>query len=107
MLKKPGMRAYGSEFNLPIYYLLYNPFQLPWTTDIPIHAGTNYPLQCTVGCRVIPQEEIHRALATRNKDQSPVYNQLLTGTFAHAPHKAGWTLESYVVDLLLKCREGK
>jgi len=101
---------YEEQRKIPVYYLLYNPLDVPTTTTIPITPGrppTAAP--CNVGCRVIPAAHLRAVLNGQPDGSSPAYGELtasLTEPFDVAVHRAGWRLEHFVVNLLLECETG-
>lgn len=105
-----AVEQYEKSKEIPVYYLLYNPLQVPSTVSVP-HAGGPPPAtRCDTGCRVVPCRYIRQLLANEEEGSSPTYGQLASGLpapFDARPHKAGWTLEHFVVDLLLQCKTGR
>ena len=107
--QEENIAAYIDVSGIPVYYLLYNPWQLPWSVTVPITNGGQLPEACSVGCRVVPSPLLHRAFKGRPENSSPSYSDVcdaLPGEFEPGQHPGGWTLEHFAAELLLKCREG-
>lgn len=102
-----AIEAYEKKFKIPVYYLLYHPWQLPWTVAFPLHAGRPTPLVCDVGCRVIPGNELRTRLLSKNDNESPTFLDL-SGCCPKTSlsYSENWTLEDFAVDLLISCQTG-
>ncbi|MGE0538389.1 MAG: hypothetical protein AB7O68_25730 [Pirellulales bacterium] len=101
---------YEKHTQIPVYYLLYNPFVIPHTVHVPAPPFSGEPNEsdCHVGARVVPAADMHRLL--RSSTRSPSYSQLvskLPKLFSAPEDRGGWTLEKFVVDLLLQCKVGR
>jgi len=103
-----AMSSFSKEFDVKMYYLLYNPCEIPWSVKMPVEsfptAGAN-----KVGCRVIPKTFLDKALLEYKKSHVPSYGDikyLLEGEFAKDEHDAGWRLEYFINDLFTGCKEG-
>lgn len=107
--QEQAMFAYGQEFQIPIYYLLYNPMILPWSVTMPFYAGIEVPRTLDIGCRVLPNEKMRLAMGAVDPGLSPSYSQLVEvgGPFNQPENRGGWRLEHFVADKLLPCEEGK
>ncbi|MET8983837.1 hypothetical protein ABZW49_00140 [Nonomuraea wenchangensis] len=100
---------YEEKYKIPIYYLLYNPLQIPFSVTLPISGAVDYAPECRVGCRVIPAKDLRGLLASRPLGHSPAFGEIcndLLGPFAEEQHTAGWRLEHFLVDSLLNCETG-
>lgn len=89
------------DFGKAVYYLLYNPHQMP--------CSVNYPLQQRIrinempaGCRVMDADHVHAALAGLNNGASPTYAAL-----ASTGKGSNWPLETWAADMLLTCQVGE
>ena len=100
--------AYESQTRVPVFYLLYNPWVLPWSVVLPIAGKPKLPPRKDVGARIVPAIRMRTALTGRPAGYTPTYDDLVT----KAPpefqgvHTAGWRLEHFIVDRLLACKEG-
>jgi len=104
-----AIAQYETRRNVPVYYLLYHPWQIPHTVTFPLTSDHKVTGTCDVGCRVVPAQQLRAALQGRPEGHSPAYLELhhgLAAPFSHAEHRAGWRLEHFVVDLLLECETG-
>ncbi|GAA1880729.1 hypothetical protein [Asanoa iriomotensis] len=104
-----AIASYERQRNVPVYYLLYNPRQIPSSASVPITDVSEPSGACDVGCRVVPALQLRTALAGQPDGHSPAYEELrasLGEPFAPEVHPAGWRLEHFVADLLLDCKTG-
>lgn len=104
------IEAYFGERDIPVYYGLYNPLVLPFKGVYPAAPGSTAHLANTVGCRVLPSDDVHGPLARMPEGQAPsVANLTLAKPLdASDPESTrGWRLERFVADEVLRCREGR
>lgn len=104
-----AIAQYETANQIPVYYLLYNPWQIPHTVTFPLTSDFQVAGSCDVGCRVVPAQQLRVALAGKPEGHSPAYGELresLIAPFTFEQHQAGWRLEHFVVDLLLECETG-
>jgi hypothetical protein len=97
--------AHFELHGIPIHYLFYNPPQLQMKVNVPLTAyeklkeKENY-----LGSRVIPAENVHKALATKAASYSPSLGD--TAKMMKSV-EYGWRLEHFMADLLLSCKAGR
>jgi hypothetical protein len=96
---------YTSSYGIPVYYLLYNPLDIPSSAILPVPAAMQ-PSQSSllIGCRVMKSDQLDRKLsdASLNKSANPSFAQI-----GGIPMDADfWTLHNFVADLVLGCKEG-
>jgi hypothetical protein len=102
-----AIELYEQQTKIPIYYLLYNPCDLPWSISLPLTAHRLQPQRCDVGCRVLPSEQLREVLSSRPENYLPAYDELAGAAPAmRLPYKGNWRLEDFAVDLLLGCHAG-
>ena len=103
-----SIEAYENQRNIPVYYLLYNPSQIPSSAVLPLTGIQTGDADVQVGRRVVPANQLRAALASRSAGYSPAYSEILSslGTPFGPTHPAGWRLEHFVVALLLECETG-
>lgn len=89
------------DFGKGVYYLLYNPPELPFSVDYPLRQRIRVE-DMPVGNRVLDADDVHRVLADLGDGQSPTFAQLQTGCGAR-----NWPLETWAADLLLTCQVGQ
>ena len=97
-----------STTKIPIYYLFYNPWRLPFTQSIPLVEYKTPNGECELGARIIPSTNIFRALKSRRDGNSPSIGDLETVIPSdHNWHTNiyGWRLDSFFRDLL-NCNHG-
>jgi hypothetical protein len=103
------IRKYEKYFKIPVYYLLYNPRQIPWKSIVPITAKKHRKNPLRVGSRVLPASRLERLLKGKTKGYSPTYFDLASHSgrpFTSKKFRAGWRLEQFVVDSMLRCTAG-
>jgi hypothetical protein len=99
---------YTADHQIPVYYLLYNPLDVPHAMAVPAMAtSTGSHSAAIVGCRVVSANAMDAKLGARSlrKSENPTYAQLL-GANPHAPDADCWALPDFVADQVLGCREG-
>ena len=89
-----AIRDYERYNRIPIYYLFYNPSELPITVTIPAENKSTRKLN--VGCRVISADDV-RGVMNQTKN-SPSYQEL----DLDRPHLK---IQDFIEDLLL-CKKG-
>lgn len=102
------IRDYEQQRRIPVYYLFYNPRQVPWEATIPFtsRAPTTRP---PVGCRVVAARHLATAFAQRPKGEHPSYADVcaaLPKHFRGNSRLGGWRVEDFIANELLACREG-
>jgi len=104
-----AIEKYETSHSIPVYYLLYNPWMLPHSIRVPI-SDLTISGDCKVGCRVIPAKHLRKVISSKKRRLAPSYSELaskLESPFRSSPHRSGWRLEHFVVDLLLQCKTGR
>lgn len=105
-----AVEHYEKSKEIPVYYLLYNPLKVPSRVAVPHQGGDSPAAECETGCRVVPCRYVRELLAAESDGASPTYGRLassLPTPFDAPPHTGGWSLEHFVVDLLLHCKTGR
>jgi hypothetical protein len=107
--QEKAMIAYGQEFNIPIYYLLYNPAIVPMSVQIPVRSNEFVCPAIEVGCRVMPDRVLRDAMINHADDSSPSFNtiRILMPKPFRDQHSGGWRLEHFFVNELCACNQGK
>ena len=91
----------NQSFGEAVYYLLYNPDQVPRSISYPLRQRMRVQ-DMPVGCRVVSAGYVHGALKTLKNDQSPTYAML-----RNAGDNDAWPLETWASDMLLTCQVGQ
>jgi hypothetical protein len=105
-----SVEQYEAHKDIPVYYLLYNPLNVPCSISVPHAAAVASHVNNDAGCRVIPCKHVRKLMETAVEDSTPSYQSLATGLpapFDEPAHRTGWRLEHFVVDLLLQCKTGR
>lgn len=100
------LAGYEKQSGIPIYYLLYNPVVLPWSARIPATDLSPLP-PVELGCRVVRANALHTAIAAHKAGYHPTFKDVASMALPYQGiHTGGWTLDHFVADELLSCREG-
>ena len=91
----------NKEFGDSVYYLLYNPPNVPIAVRYPVEVYQPI-VQCPLGCRVYSMEDVNSILAKLKKGSPPSLGLLEEGSLS-----SNWRLETWAADLLLKCKVGQ
>lgn len=98
---------YQKQRNIPIYYLFYNPRELPWSATVPFvkRAPNTRP---PVGCRVVPARTLADTLSSKADGAHPSYADLLglPEPFRVKSRWGGWRLETFMTEELVDGSEG-
>lgn len=89
------------DFGKAVYYLLYNPPELPFTISYPLRQRIHVAAT-PVGCRVVDAQRLHRSLARLKAGASPTYSRVTKACAGH-----DWPLETWAADMLLTCQVGQ
>lgn len=88
----------NADFGEAVYYLFYNPPELPVTIRYPLRERV--PVGAIAqGCRVVEAPLVHARLAELSAGASP--------SLAAIGATNGWPLETWAADLLLTCQVGQ
>lgn len=99
-----AIRGHMEAHGIPIHYLFYNPPQLVTKVILPLTVYSKLTEKVNyLGSRVIPTEDLHRALAAKAMSYSPTLGDTRV---IMSDAKYGWRLEYFMADLLLGCKEG-
>jgi len=96
------IEQFHATFGEAIYYLLYNPSDIPFQTSLPAttYQNVNFPPE---GARVVEAQVIADAIAEIGKSsKSPSI-----GSLKQIAGPNYWRLEHWVADLLLQCKVGR
>lgn len=103
-----AIREYEKQVNMPIYYLLYNPAEIPSQAILPLQANRKKTTLCDIGCRVASAKHVRKALVSERDATTPSYKQIHTCVpKTTVKYSENWRLEDFAVDLLLSCQTGK
>lgn len=89
------------EFGKAVYYLLYNPSDLPCEIVYPLERRIRVD-DMPLGNRVVDADDLHRALGGLKEGASPTIRLVQTECA-----ERNWQLETWAADLLLTCRVGQ
>lgn len=98
---------YGVKKNIPVYYLLYNPLDIPSTAVLLAQAEEeNETAEARVACRVMKADTLDRKLAASGlkKAQHPGF-AAVAGPEPDFDDDF-WALHNFVAVLVIECKEG-
>ena len=95
-----AIEHYRKTSDVPVYYQFYNPISLPYSQSVPL-ISDDIPDELELGTRIVRVDKIHSILEKRAKNYSPSI-----GDLSNKERFFGWSLEYFVADLLLQCKEG-
>ncbi len=102
-----AIEQYESARNTPVHYLLYNPWKVPATYQVPTHGSVALGARGNAGARVISSVSLRQALSHKPVGYKPSFQDVSGLCGPAAAHAAGWRLEHFVADLVMKCKQGR
>ena len=96
-----AIETLNREFGKVVYYLLYNPHQLPFSIGYPLRNRIVID-RLLIGCRVHDADHLHRTVSGLNEGESPTYAMVSSVNASF-----NWPLERWAADLLLTCQVGQ
>lgn len=90
------------QFGEAVFYLLYNPSEIPFETTLPATTYQKVMLS-PEGCRVVRTSVIAAAVSTIGKSSKGPS----IGSIKNIAGSEYWRLEHWVADLLLQCKVGR
>jgi len=96
-----AIETLNQNFGKVVYYLLYNPNEIPLSVSYPLSNRIRIDRPPHVGCRVHDADHMHRSVSGLSEGQSPTYAMMSGGGT-----EIGWSLETWAADLLLTCQVG-
>lgn len=97
------IKDYQTNVRIPVFYSFYNPLDIPWTVKLPVQNDVPEDQNNEVGTRVIPAKDLFEGLTNNPNGYCPTV-QDVAGLLPE--HQFGWSLEHFVVELLLSCLSG-
>jgi hypothetical protein len=104
-----AVASYEARYGIPVYYMLYHPPQVPFSTEIPRVPTTTTASALEVGTRVIPGVALRAELVSKPDGYSPYYQDLKSlevEPAAVTKSSPGWVVEEFIADLALDCKVG-
>jgi len=96
------IKKFHDKFGEAIFYLLYNPSEVPFQTALPstTYQNVSFPPE---GARVVRSTSIDQAISQKgNGSKGPTIGSIKTQA-----KDEYWRLEHWVADLLLRCKVGR
>jgi hypothetical protein len=101
-----AIEAYENQYKIPVYYLLYNPWNIESYFHLPITAPIKLSTSSNGGARIIPATKIRETLAGKSEGYMPKFNDVAISISSKVFDAHGWRLERFVSKLFMKCKEG-
>jgi len=104
-----AVEAYETQFGIAVYYMLYHPGCVPFSTEIPRLSETFITHNVEVGARILRATDLRAALASKSKGYVPCYGDLKDlrpEPAARTKAPPGWMVEDFLADLSLDCKVG-
>lgn len=101
-----AIESYEANQKLDVHYLLYNPWALDASYAYPINGSPKLGRIGNGGCRVLPASMLRAGLAAKAPGYSPSFADVAAIMATAAKGHAGWRLEHFISNLLLKCKQG-
>jgi hypothetical protein len=101
-----AIESYEAKNKLDVHYLLYNPWILDTSYAYPATDPVKLGRAGNGGCRVVPASTLRTGLAAKTQGHSPSFDDIAKIMNTTAPGQAGWRLEHFISNLLMKCKEG-
>lgn len=102
--------SYEKEHDIPVHYAFYCPVEVPYECEYPSPSAGGLELENRLGCRVQSAKSVHRSLKKVVAGKAPSLAELASPPIvsdSDEHSRFGWTLEDFVADEVLSCREGK
>ena len=103
-----AMRHFQQRFSTPMFYLFYNPWDIPHAVTMPLEEQLQFTNN-KIGMRVVPKDYLDSALSGYKEGYSPSFKDIrdrLLGEFTREEFSGGWRLEYFVSNLMLDCKQG-
>ena len=98
---------YQKQRTIPVYYLLYNPWTIPFHQTVPLYAQPTLSGTPSGGCRVISADTLVESQTFRPDNYTPRFRDICGLLSGGKANYCGWKLEHFVSGLLLGCSEGR
>ena len=102
-----AIRQYQQARRIPIYYLLYNPWTIPFSQTLPLTRRPSLGKQSSVGCRIIPADVLMPSLSGKPDGYSPQFREVCGLLQGPVRNRSGWRIEYFISRLLLGCTHGR
>jgi hypothetical protein len=101
-----AIESYEEAQQLNVHYLLYNPWAVGATYTYPLTGEAKLGAMANGGCRVVSAKTLRDGLASHASGYSPTFDDIRKLSKGGPMAQAGWRIEYFVSELLLKCKEG-
>lgn len=99
-----AIERYRQENGIPVHYQFYNPHEVPFAARVPATGRIELADDPPLGVRVMRAADVHGVLRGLPEGAHPTLAQLRAVDGYGS--SAGWSLQEFVVDLFVGCREG-
>jgi len=101
-----AIEQYEASRSTPVHYLLYNPWRVPETYQVPSYGSLALGAKGNGGARVVSSSSLRQALSMKPHGYKPSFQDVSGLCGLASAHSTGWRLEHFVADLVLKCKQG-
>lgn len=103
-----AIQSHFQETNVPVHYMMYNPVVIPWTFAYPISDSAKKIPRRELGTRIVTSSTVHDILEEIAEGHSPklIDFQQTSENMKISNYRYGWSLEDFIADEVLRCREG-
>ena len=102
-----AIRQFQQARHIPVYYLLYNPWTIPFSQTFPLTHRPSLGKRSSVGCRIIPADVLMPSLSDRPDSYSPQFREVCGLLRGSVRNRSGWRIEYFISRLFLGCTHGR
>ena len=102
-----AIRQFQQARHIPVYYLLYNPWTIPFSQTFPLTHRPSLGKRSSVGCRIIPADVLMPSLSDRPESYSPQFREVCGLLRGSVRNRSGWRIEYFISRLFLGCTHGR
>jgi hypothetical protein len=101
-----AIEQYQSESDVPVHYLMYNPWVVPVSYKVPTQANVKLGPNTNGGARVVSAQKFHKKFTTKPDNYHPSFEDLEQVESNVKTQLHGYRLEHFIADRLMKCKDG-
>ena len=102
-----AIRQFQQTRHIPVYYLLYNPWTVPFSQTFPLTHRPSLGKRSSVGYRIIPSDVLMSSLSDRPNSYSPQFRDVCGLLRGPVRNRSGWRIEYFISRLFLGCTHGR
>jgi len=101
------IEEYEKISNIPVHYLLYNPWEVACSYSYPITTTSRLGGAANGGARIVSAASLRKKMIGKGAGYRPTMSDLEWLESRSAKARFGWRLEHFISDRLLRCKEGR